>query len=132
MSNTFVHLTIFGVCIMYQFTGSNYLNGYFASWIGFFTAAYLLFLVSASAQSAVGMARSSASLGACLLASFIVLAQAGTLCDSDYCPEYTQYAIALGCISAFFCVLLFLGDKFPDLAKAKVEAKTLSYHGNLV
>jgi len=94
------------------FTGANHLNGYFASWIGFFTAAYLLFLGFAQARYAAAVAKSSAALGFCLLSSFIVMAQAATLCD-NYCPEYVEYAIALSVISVVLCILLFMGNKLP-------------------
>lgn len=114
------------------FTGRNnvtdgvaYLNGYFASWVGFFTAAILLKLAFAQARYAAAVANGSGYLGLCLLSSGIVLAQAATNCDypspglcdseADIVP-YIEYAIALSVVSLIICTLLFFASKLPGAA----------------
>ena len=82
------------------FTKTN--NGYYSTWLSFVTSLYFAYLsITSSVRKSlhVELSRQSKSLIVVFLASFVEMAVAADVCNSNSCGSYEAAATAIGLIS---------------------------------
>jgi len=101
-------------------------NGYFSSWVAFGAAGYFLHenvtLVQSAVQSimarTMAAGRETQALWVTLFASVIELTAASLLCQNFACEKQIAWAVVVGALSIFLCLLCLFLNAYLGVVKA--------------